>query len=128
MKRLTTVSNSIDASFLQHQLDQGGIVSFVTNENISSLLPHFDGILGNGIQIMVREEDFEDAKAILSESRKTERPVTCPNCGSSNVGFGIRGKRRSGDWLMIFFSLLFVIPMGNIKNKNYCKDCGEDFA
>jgi hypothetical protein len=126
MKRLTTVTNSIDATFLQHRLDQEGIVSFVTNENISSLLPHFDGILGNGIQIMVREEDFEDAKHILQEQQNSKQPKVCPNCGSSNIGFGLRGKDRIGDKVLIFFSLMFAIPMGNIKNKHYCKNCKED--
>lgn len=128
MKRLTTVSNAIDATLLQNRLEQEGIVSFTTNENISALLPHFDGILGNGVQIMVREDDFETAKQILESQKKETRITTCPNCGSSNIGYGMRGKNRVGDKLMIFFSLITAVPMGNIRNKYYCKDCKEDFA
>lgn len=127
MKRLTTVSNSIDATFLQNRLEQDEIVSFTTNENISALLPHFDGMLGNGVQIMVREEDFEKAKQLLESYQKQNEVTACPHCGSSNIGFGMRGKNRIGDKLLIFVSLITAIPMGNIKNKYYCRDCKEDF-
>jgi Protein of unknown function (DUF2007). len=127
MRRLTTVSNSIEATFLQHALEMEGINSFITNEHTSTMLPHFYGMLGHGIQIMVSETDYEKAKEILAVRQNENQIRTCPNCGSSNIGFGMRGKKRLGVRLLIFLSLFVVVPMGNIKNKYYCKDCGEDF-
>lgn len=53
----TTVSNSIEATLLQHALDMEGINSFITNEHTSTMLPHLYGMLGHGIQIMVRDID-----------------------------------------------------------------------
>ena len=127
MRRLTTLSNSIEATFLQHALDMEGIDSFITNEHTSTMLPHLYGMLGHGIQIMVRDTDYERARQILVRKENENQIRTCPNCGSSNIGFGMKGKKRLGDHLLIFLSLIVAAPMGNIKNKHYCKDCGEDF-
>lgn len=127
MRRLTTVSNSIEATLLQHTLEMEGINSFITNEHSSTMLPHFYGMLGHGIKIMVRETDYEKAKGILTAKQNENQIKTCPNCGSSDIGFGMKGKKRLGDRLLIFLSLIVAVPMGNIRNKNYCKDCGEDF-
>jgi predicted RNA-binding Zn-ribbon protein involved in translation (DUF1610 family) len=104
-----------------------GIDSFITNEHTGTMLPHFYGMLGHGIQIMVRETDYEKAKEILAAQRNEKQTRTCPNCGSSEIGFGMKGKKRLGDRLLILLSLIVAVPMGNIKNKYYCKDCGEDF-
>ncbi len=104
-----------------------GIESFTTNEHTSTMLPHLYGMLGHGIQIMVREADYEKASEILAAKETEMRVKTCPNCGSSNIGFGIKGRRRLGDRVLIFLSVVAGVPMGNIKNKYYCKDCGEDF-
>lgn len=125
MIRLTTVSNSIEASLIQHHLQLADIKSFTTNDNTSTLLPHFNGMLGHGIQIMVFEEDYGKAQELLTPDKTEPR---CPICGSSNIGFGIRGKNRSGDRVMIFLSALVGLPMGNIRNKLYCKDCRKDFT
>ena len=76
---------------------------------------------------MVSETDYVKAREILTIA-ENEKKIKCPNCGSLNVGFGIRGKNRIGDRLLIILSALFAMPMGNIKNKYYCKDCNNDFA
>ncbi len=127
MKRLTTVSNSIEATLLQHTLEMEGIDSFITNEQISTMLPHLYGMLGHGIQIMVKETDYEKAKKILIDKQNKSKIGNCPNCGSLNIGFGMKGKKRLGERLLILLSLIVAVPMGNIKNKYYCKDCREDF-
>ena len=127
MRRLTTVINSIDASFVQHALDEEGIKSFITNEHTSTMLPHLYGVLGHGIQIMVTDTDFERAKEILRLQGAEIKVSKCPNCGSSDIEFGMKGKQRLGERLLIFFSLIAGVPMGNVKNKYYCRHCGHDF-
>lgn len=77
---------------------------------------------------MVSEADYDKAKDILIVKENEKQILTCPHCGSSNLGYGMGGKKRLGDRLLILFSLMFAIPMGNIKNKHYCKDCKENFA
>ena len=128
MIRLTTVANSIDATLLQHQLEMGGIDSFLANENVSTMSPHLNAILGHGVQIMVREEDYQEAKEILVTYQDQSKIIKCPHCGSENIGFGMRGKNRIGDKLLILFTLIVPMPIGNVKNKYYCKDCKESFA
>jgi hypothetical protein len=128
MKRLTTVRDSIEANFLQHKLAFNNIESFVTNEHTGSLMPHLYGMLGHGIQVMVSDDDYEKAKEILLISQQENEMRQCPHCGSTNVGYGIKGKNRMGDKILIFISLILTVPMGNIRNKYYCKDCEEDFV
>jgi len=128
MVRLTTLGNSIEATLLQHKLELEGIESFLTNENISTMLPHLQGILGHGVQVMVREEDYPKAKEILDTHQNESKILKCPHCGSENIGFGMRGKNRIRDRIVIVFSFLFAAAVGNIKNKYYCKDCNESFV
>jgi predicted RNA-binding Zn-ribbon protein involved in translation (DUF1610 family) len=76
---------------------------------------------------MVTDADFEHAKEILRVQESENEVRQCPNCGSSEIQFGMKGKHRLGERVLIFFSLIFGIPMGNVKNKYYCKNCGHDF-
>ncbi len=117
----------MEATLLQHVLEMEGIESFVTNEHSGTLLPHLFGMLGHGIQVMVTEDDYEMAKALLIRKQKEYETGRCPKCGSPNIAFGMKGKRRRGERLLIWLSLIVAIPMGNIRNKYYCKDCGVDF-
>jgi hypothetical protein len=128
MKSLTTVSSAIDATLLQHKLSQEGIKSFLVNENMSTMFPHLNGMLGWGVHVMVREEDYEKAEQILKGRQDQERFSKCPHCGSSNIGFGMRGKNRVGEKFLIILSMIFGMPVGNIKNKYHCKDCKEVFV
>lgn len=128
MRRLTTVSNLIEATFLQHALEMEGVNSFITNEHTSALLPHYFGMLGHGIQVMVANEDYEKASEILIARQNEASVKTCAYCGSTNIGFGVRGRTRWADRLMIFLSAVLAMPMGNIKNKYYCQDCGVEFG
>lgn len=128
MRRLTTVRNSVEATLLQQALDLEGVNSFLTNEHTATLFPHWYGLLGHGIQLMVSDDDYEKAKDILARREKELQVRSCPNCGSTAIGFGIRGKKRLVERLFVLVSLIFfIMPMGHIKNKHYCKDCGADF-
>src|SRR5688572_24240185 len=64
--RLTTIDNSYEANFLKEDLDQAGIPCFLTNENITNLIPSTFGLLGSGIQVMVAEEELGKAKEVLA--------------------------------------------------------------
>jgi DNA-directed RNA polymerase subunit RPC12/RpoP len=124
MKRVATVSSAIDATFLQQKLKNHGIMSFRTHEAMTTLLPHFTGLLGHGIQVMVREDDFDKAVSVLNAKQDE---VRCAYCGSREIGFGMKGKSRIGEKILIFLSMILTIPVGNVKNKHYCKECGESF-
>jgi len=68
---LTTCWNSFEAELIKSKLDAAGIACILTGEGISSVK------IGNGygnsafnIPILVRVEDLEEAKKILSEKEE----------------------------------------------------------
>lgn len=127
MIRLITLNSAAEAHLICGRLENYGIVSMITNENFSNLLPMYNGMMGSGVQILVKEEDFEKAYEILQKDLKPpmEKPI-CPFCHSKNVKLGI-GKQKSAKIFNILLSLFLVIPFGNQKPKYFCSDCKEEF-
>ncbi|MBK7213061.1 MAG: DUF2007 domain-containing protein [Bacteroidales bacterium] len=124
--RLTTCASSIEANMLQGLLANEGIESFLTNENFTTLMPGFNGMLGSGVQVMIEETDFERASKLIQEEVQ-EDEIRCPECNSTNVSFGL-GQNKYRKILAAFFSFLAGTPLGNIKSTHYCRDCMTDFS
>ena len=123
--RLTTCNSSIEAYFLKNILENEKIDCFLTNDNFTTLVPFYNGMLGSGIQIMINEEDYEKSSELIQKN-KTVDTLNCPNCNSANIAFGF-GNRRGLKMLGVFFSLFTFIPFGNLKRNYYCKDCKCEF-
>jgi len=103
-------------------LEENGIQSFIFGDNFMSVMPNYSEILNAGIELKVREEDFEEAMKILQIENR-EKPV-CLNCGSENIKFSY-GKRGLLEILTSVFSALVAnVPFGNIQRHYFCKDCG----
>jgi hypothetical protein len=66
-KRLLTSSSLSEAHIIQGKLDSEGIDCFLTNENISSLLPINNSML-LGVQVFVKETDYQKAFEILNKN------------------------------------------------------------
>jgi hypothetical protein len=126
--RLTTAENVINAALIQHKLDAEGISSFITNEHTSTLLPHMNGMLGIGIQVMVDERDLQKAGEILLRDREEGQIKSCPYCGSADIGYGIGGKKKTKNLVNIVLSVFSGAPVSNVKNRYYCRHCKEDFG
>ena len=60
---LTTTDNNVQASLLQNALQNEGIVSFLKNENMATVL----NTPGFQIEVEVFEEDYEKAMNILKQ-------------------------------------------------------------
>ena len=123
--RLTTCYNITEASLLKHLLENEEIECFFTNENFTSLMPGYNGILGSGIQIMIEEKDHEKATKLLNIQINTVI-IKCPKCNSENISFGL-GKNRIKKVLFAILSAFIVTPLGNIGGTYYCKNCKQDF-
>lgn len=123
--KLTTCDNIIEANMIKHTLENDEIECFLTNNNFTSLMPGFNGILGAGIQVMIKENDFEKAAQLLNIEKKSAI-IKCPNCNSENILFGL-GDNKMRKIFVAFISALIATPMGNIKNTYYCKNCKHDF-
>lgn len=124
--RLLTCDNNREASIIKGRLENEGIECFLTNENFSTLMPHFFGILGAGVQIVVNKTDYEKAVKLLDLDQSAQNELVCPNCKSTNIGFGL-GRKKSGKITTILLSLLAGVPFNNINNRYYCRDCNADF-
>ncbi len=105
-------------------LENESIECFLTNENFTTLMPIYNGMLGSGIQIMINEEDSERAIELLS--KQSAEGLKCPYCGSENVIFGL-GKKKFKKIVIVILSALSAIPFNNIRNTYYCNDCKIEF-
>ncbi len=121
---LTTCSSSFEAQLIIGKLKNEGIDCFTTNEISATLLPHYNGIIGRGIQIMINDVDLERAKVILLPEVKTE--ICCPKCHSKKIKTGL-GKNKAKKILAIIFSLFTSTNYGIENWGNICKDCGNEF-
>lgn len=122
---LTTCNNSFEANLIKGKLENNGIRCFLTNEHFSELMPHYNGLMGAGVQVMIDENDLEKAQALISPKLKSEG-VVCPTCNSSNVKFGL-GSNKIKKIFVILISLLTWIPFGNIRNNYFCRECKTEF-
>lgn len=128
MKYITlhTAENSYEANFIKDNLSDEGIACIVTNENFTSLMPHLNGILGSGVQILVDKEDYDWARAILD--KRNADVQACPNCNSKNIAFGLGTKHRIKRLIAIAIALIIGSPIRHIRQTYYCKDCKTEFG
>lgn len=125
--RLITCDNLSEAYLIKDRLTNEGIDSFVTNENFTNLMPIYNGMMGAGIQVMVKETDLENARAVIKDKLNPSAiDLVCPNCNSTEISIGI-GKRKGLMLTNIFLAILTAIPFGNMKPKYYCKSCEQEF-
>jgi predicted RNA-binding Zn-ribbon protein involved in translation (DUF1610 family) len=102
-------------------LEENGIEAFVFGDHFMNTFPNMSGILNAGIELRVREEDYEKAVEIL-EAENSE-PLICSNCGSENIEFTY-GKSSFSKIIFSLFSAIAGEPFGNIRRHYFCKECG----
>ncbi len=71
--RLTEAYNVGELVLLQSLLEGSGIAYLIRHANVSSLYP---GVLGLNSHVMVEEQDYQRAEAILQRLRLDVREVT----------------------------------------------------
>lgn len=123
--RLTTCYNYLEAHRIVDVLESAEIQCFTTNENLSTLMPIYNGMLGSGIQVMIHEEDLEQARALL-EAIQPKQIIKCPYCDSQNIAFGL-GAKPLKKIIQIVISLTMLAAVGRSSYTYYCKDCKQDF-
>lgn len=121
--RLTDCDHIVDAHFIKNKLNNEGIECFLTNENITNLLPMYNNMLGSGIQIFVFEKDLPRAQELVRDYKelKTQK-ISCPHCGSTKIGMG-KGFRK---FVNILISMAAMVPFTNPHPRYYCKQCGRE--
>lgn len=66
--RIKSCIDSFEANIIKGKLENEGIECFLTNENLSTLLPHHFMSEISGVQVLVDEENVEKALEILKEN------------------------------------------------------------
>lgn len=122
--RLITCENPVEANILEGKLESEGIRCFLTHENFSNLMPHFTGILGAGVQVMIEEKDYEQAKKWIKTN--SQNTTVCPHCNSKNIKTTL-GEDKIKKVITILFSMLLAMPFNNIKSISVCADCKTEF-
>ena len=121
-----TCNNAIEAEGFRAVLQEAGIESTIYDETNSKVAR---GILDKTVDVLVKEEDMEQAKQLyqtfLAEQQKDFKPW-CPKCGSENVKMQEKKHATARQLPRILAALLMFIPFG-ISNttKCVCNDCGH---
>lgn len=129
---IKTFETGIDAHILKTKLASEGIPSYIFDENIISLNPLYNLMVG-GIKVMVSQSDFERAREIVNEIETTvltddaDQVIECPTCGSTDLYHGFKSMRGfAGILSAVIAILLAVIPL-YFKTVFKCKKCGAEF-
>lgn len=121
---LITFSDTINAHLVRTKLESVGIPCILTNENFTNLMPNYYNIMGSGVQVLVPEDQLENAQEI---TQINDTKLECPNCKSIEVVNDIESKL----WLKLFLigiSLIGFVPFGNMTNKYTCNNCRHKFS
>ena len=122
--------DAAEANIVLNRLQANGIYGFLTNEHSSTTLWHLN-VAHGGISLMLKKEDFLKADKILAEEVEMVQDlnagnIRCPNCNSTNVGYGIKSKTKI-DWLQLIVSLLTNIISPASRGGFHCYTCGNNF-
>jgi len=126
---LASFDNAIDAHLLRSKLENEEIPCFIFDENMITLNP-LNNIIVGGIKVKVMEEDLNAAQQIVNHI--SAQPIrnndgtflACPNCGSSHITPGVKTTNLFG---FIFWILMLGQYPLNMKNKYLCQQCKKVF-
>ena len=82
MKTLISADGPFQANVIKGRLESEGIAAEVINEDMGTLFP-YSITDDRGIRIIVHEEDYERAMAIITQAYASKQK--CPFCGSENT-------------------------------------------
>jgi hypothetical protein len=123
---LTTVDDTYQAYFVKKALEDEGIQCMIFNEHASNLLP-LAGPMAPIVDIKVLDDDHEAALKILTDLRAKTDVVHCPNCGSTNVEYGLGSKNKIKRIAVFMMAIFFWIPVSRFHLVYHCKDCQTEF-
>ena len=124
VKRITCRS-AIEAAALCSKLEEESIKSTIFDETNSKVAR---GNLDQTVDVMVGENDFDQANAIYEAMMKAEEAFKpwCPACGSENVSKQNKPAPTGKGCLASFVSFLDFLFKPSPK-QYVCNDCGKQF-
>ena len=131
----------MEANIVKGRVADAGFDCFLADQNLAILNPLFTQAIG-GVRLIVFEKDVAAIDKLLAEEpdftaeafSETEEKhseevakITCENCGSTHVGYGMATKKRFGFWAMLVAFATFTYPVFGRKCY-HCYDCGHEFS
>ena len=104
-------NTAIEAAMLKDLLEEQGIECQICDETNSKVARGL--FTDRSVDVMVREEDYDEAFRIYDKLRKEQAQRTvkwCPRCGSENIQVTVQYK-RFGNWTALILGL-FMLTMG----------------
>lgn len=101
--KLITCNDAMKAHILQGALENEGIESILHNENFSTL---YKSCVSNiaGVDILVADEDYENAVQVLKDNDSWPEELTlCPYCGSSDIQLVLKKESVGVLWGLLSF-------------------------
>ena len=126
-RKLITCDDAFRAHLIQGALENEGISSVLHNENTSAVLRGFQRDLA-GVDIFVYEDDYEAALQVLAQNQMLpERLKFCPYCGSADICFCLKKRKRLRAVLAGVIAALAAAPPGTEHWEYVCNCCGARF-
>lgn len=123
---LETYDNYIPAHIAMGRLKEDGINSWLKDENTVTINPVWAQAVG-GIKLMVAENDFTRASALLKQREKQHKAtIACPRCGSHNIE-AVSTPRKISNWISALLGFLFANYAVQVDIVNHCFDCSHEF-
>lgn len=129
-----TFTDPVNAHIVKGLLDDNGIESFISDENIVTVNPLYSNAVG-GVKLNVFEKDIPRVNSLLNSGitqaetepeEKSENSILCPRCHSDNVAYGASVKQKFGLWNIILPILLMVYPF-TMRKAYHCFNCDHEF-
>ncbi len=129
---LMTFTSGFKANLLKSRLEDSGIQAFVFDENISTVHPLYNNLVG-GIKLKVREADREEASILLSAentfplTNEAGEVISCPKCHSQNIEPGATAIKSIKSFFGFLLGVLtFSYPL-HLDAMYSCGNCGQLF-
>ncbi|QNK63850.1 DUF2007 domain-containing protein [Pedobacter sp. PAMC26386] len=133
-----TFYNPIEANIVKTRLIDAGIQCFLTDENIANINALYIQAIG-GVKLNLFAKDVELARSILSENISASAfseiapdiendtiALTCPNCGSHDVGY-VQPTRKRFNILTTVIALIFFVYPFYSKKVYHCFNCLHEY-
>jgi DNA-directed RNA polymerase subunit RPC12/RpoP len=127
-----TFDNGFQAHLLKCTLADHGIESHVIDENIVTLNPLYNNLIG-GIKLMISSADIEKAQQILKQKELTpltndqDEILRCPKCNSERIETNFKSVRSVKSFFAILIAMLTVTYPMHVDYLYYCLDCKKTF-
>ena len=122
MVTIATFNEPAKAKHLKDRLQQAGLKADVHNEGQMQAVASFGGKPQANAKVMVDEQDFEKAHALMVEWEPTDpeigAAIRCPNCQSPRIEYPQMTRRFFTPWLV---NLMFALKL--FEKEFYCRDC-----